>query len=72
MTDILIRDVPDEIVAAIDADAGKLGISRTEFLRRALANSVSRSGQTRLADLAWFEQTFTDLSDDDRMNEAWQ
>jgi predicted nucleic acid-binding protein len=34
MTDLLIRDVPDDIVAAIDADAGRLGLSRSEYLRR--------------------------------------
>ena len=36
MTDILIRDVPDEVLAAIDTKAKRVGLSRTEYLRRAL------------------------------------
>ena len=30
MTDILIRNVPDDIVAAIEANAKRAGLSRTE------------------------------------------
>ncbi len=29
MTDILIRDVPDEVLAAIDAKAKRVGLSRS-------------------------------------------
>jgi len=29
MTDVLIRDVPDEVIAALDAHAGRLGLSRS-------------------------------------------
>ena len=36
MTDILIRDVPDEVLAAIDAKATRMGLSWTAYLRRAL------------------------------------
>ncbi|MBA2282299.1 MAG: ribbon-helix-helix protein, CopG family [Acidimicrobiia bacterium] len=39
MTDILMRDVPDEVLAAIDAKAKRVGLSRTEYLRRALGNA---------------------------------
>lgn len=42
MTDLLIRDVPDDIVAAIDANAGRLGLSRTEYLRRTLTQAATR------------------------------
>jgi hypothetical protein len=35
VTDLLIRDVPDDVVAAIDADAVRLGLSRTEYAERA-------------------------------------
>ena len=31
VTDILVRDVPDDVVSALDARAAKLGLSRTEF-----------------------------------------
>ena len=37
MTDMLIRDVPDDVIAALDAHAGRLGLSRSEYVRRRLA-----------------------------------
>ena len=45
MVDLLIRDVPDDVVAAIDARAKRLGLSRTEFLRRQLTQAATRSGE---------------------------
>jgi hypothetical protein len=33
MTDVPIRDVPDEVIAAVDAHAARLGISRSEYVR---------------------------------------
>jgi plasmid stability protein len=30
MTDMLIRDVPDDVIAAVDARAGRLGLSCSE------------------------------------------
>ena len=45
MTDILIRDVPDEVLVAIDAKAKRVGLSRTEYLRRTLERErVSDAG----------------------------
>ena len=37
MPDVLIRDVPAEDLARIDGHAARLGLSRTEYLRRRLA-----------------------------------
>jgi plasmid stability protein len=34
MTDVLVRDVPDDVIAAVDARATRLGLSRSEYLRR--------------------------------------
>ena len=72
MTDILIRDVPDEVLAAIDAKAKRVGLSRTEYLRRALereriadANPVSIDQLKRIAALA------EDLDDRNVMSGAW-
>jgi hypothetical protein len=73
MTDLLIRDVPDDVVAAIDADAGRLGLSRSEYLRRALVRTARHStgGTVTVADLTWFDHTFVDLADEDVMRQAW-
>jgi hypothetical protein len=72
MTDILIRDVPDEVLAAIDTKAKRVGLSRTEYLRRALereriadANPVSVDQLKRVATLA------EDLDDPTVMSGAW-
>jgi hypothetical protein len=73
MADLLIRDVPDEVVTAIDADAKRLGLSRSEYLRRTLARSANApAGPVTIADLARFTETFADLTDPDVMQQAWQ
>lgn len=66
MTDVLVRDVPDDVVAALEARAARLGLSRNDFLRRRLAMSVSRE------DVETFSATFTDLADPEVMRGAWE
>jgi Ribbon-helix-helix protein, copG family len=72
MTDILIRDIPDDVVAAIDAKAQRAGLSRTEYLRRALARERRDDAhEVTVDDLARFAATFGDLADSDVMRRAW-
>ena len=70
MTDILIRDVPDEVVAALDTNARRAGLTRAEFLRRVLADqqgpAVTREQLNRFA-----ERT-ADLADPKVMAAAWR
>jgi ABC-type nitrate/sulfonate/bicarbonate transport system substrate-binding protein len=73
MTDVLIRDVPDEVVAALDAHAGRLGLSRSEYVRRRLAQDAAISGsRVRVSDLERFADVFRDLADADVMSQAWR
>ena len=73
IADILIRDVPDDVVAAIDAKAQRLGLSRTEYLRRALARErSSRDDEVTVDDLAAFARTFADLDNAEVMGRAWR
>ena len=73
MADILIRDVPDDVVHAIDARAKRQGISRTELLRRTLAQVATPVGRkTTREDLRWFSETFQDLADEEVMRRAWE
>lgn len=73
MTDVLIRGVPDDVIAAVDAHAGRLGLSRSEYLRRRLAQDAAASGSRVSAkDLARFAEVFGDLADPDVMSRAWQ
>ncbi len=72
MPDVLIRDVPDGVVAAIDARAAQLGMSRNEYLRRRLSQDARRSGSpVGVNDLRRFETMFGDLSDPEVMDQAW-
>lgn len=73
MTDVLVRDVPDDVVAALEARAARLGLSRSEFLRRRLAQEATSSATTVSSeDLAAFAQTFSDLADAEVMKGAWE
>jgi hypothetical protein len=72
LADILIRDVPDDVVAAIDTKARRAGISRTEYIRRSLSRERNDAAQeVRVEDLAAFAQTFADLDDPEVMGRAW-
>jgi hypothetical protein len=73
MTDVLIRDVPDDVIAALDAHAGRLGLSRSEYVRRRLAQDAALSGSpVSVQDLAQFTEVFGDLADPDVMSRAWR
>ena len=68
--DILIRDVPDDVVAALDANAKAAGQTRAEYLRRLLAEqqgpALTREQLTR------FTERTADLADPEVMAAAWR
>lgn len=73
MTDVLVRDVPDDVVAALEARAARLGLSRSEFLRRRLAQEAAANVTSVSSDdLAAFGETFADLADPEVMRGAWE
>jgi hypothetical protein len=73
MTDLLVRDVPEHVVAALDAQAAKLGLSRSQYLRRKLAQEAPAAADPVTADdLRSFSDAFADLSDPDVMRGAWE
>ena len=72
MTDILIRDVPDDVLAAIDSKAKRVGLSRSEYLRRALERErVPSSGPITVEQLARAAALAADLDDPEVMSGAW-
>ena len=71
MTDILIRNVDAEVVARIDNDAKRLGLSRSEYLRQGLAEIAYPRGRTTMADIERFATLASDLLDDEVMSKAW-
>ena len=72
MTDVYIRDVPDDVMAAIDRRADRLGLSRSAYLHRLLSQEA-RSDETAVTEpqLQRFSHSARDLADPDVMNQAW-
>jgi hypothetical protein len=72
MADIFIRDVPEAVLAKVDAHAARLGLSRVEYIRRRLAaDASSSSSPVSAGDLRAFADQFADLADPEVMNPAW-
>jgi hypothetical protein len=72
VNDILIRDVPNDVLAAIDAKARRVGLSRTEYIRRTLSRERDDGAtEVRVEDLVTFADTFADLADPQVMLQAW-
>jgi hypothetical protein len=73
VSDLLIRDIPDDVVTAIDARAARLGLSRTEYLRRRLAQDAALGeGTVTVDDLERFADMFAGLVDPSVMDQAWR
>jgi hypothetical protein len=72
-TDVLIRDVPGDVIAAVDAHASRLGLSRSEYVRRRLAQDAAvQDAAVSVEDLTRFAEVFSDLADPDVMSRAWR
>ena len=74
MPDILIRDLPEDVIAAIDASAARLGLSRNEYLRRELATKTHIDKPRRkvtVDDLKRLGSLISDLNDPEVMAGAW-
>lgn len=73
MADIIIPDVPDHTIAAIELKAQRLGLSRDSYLRRVLARERNiQSSEVSVVGMARFAEAFADLDDPDVMNRAWR
>jgi hypothetical protein len=73
MADMLIRDVPDDVVAVLEARARRLGLSRSEYVRRRLAQDAAvADSPVNARDLARFAESFSDLANPDVMSQAWE
>ena len=73
MADMLIRDVPDDVVAVLEARARRLGLSQGEYVRRRLAQDAAvPDSSVSPGDLVRFAESFSDLADPDVMSQAWE
>lgn len=72
MADVLIRDIPEDVLAAVDARAARLGLSRAAYIRRRLAAEAAASTATvSTADLRTLADLAADLEDPHVMGAAW-
>ncbi|MDQ1516624.1 MAG: hypothetical protein QOE80_2454 [Actinomycetota bacterium] len=71
MPDILIRDLPEHVIASIDANAQRLGLSRNEYLRRQLTSTAASPVKVTVEDLIRSARTFADINDPEVMAQAW-
>ncbi|MCW2529592.1 MAG: vapB2 [Pseudonocardiales bacterium] len=72
MSEILIRDVSDEVLAGLDANATRLGLSRVEYIRRRLAQDATSAMTVTMTDLRSFADAFADLADPAVIDDAWK
>ena len=72
MSEILIRDIPDDVLAALAQLAAKMGLSRTEYIRRWLIQDA-RAARISVTPDDWsrFTDTYRDLGDPTVMDRAW-
>lgn len=71
MADLLLRNLSDDDITAVDARSTKLGLSRNEYLRRLVHRDVDAQPVTA-DDLRDFAAVFADLEDPDVMSGAWE
>ncbi len=66
------RDVQEDVLAAIDARARRVGLPRTEYIRRTLPRERGAAAPAAaVEDLAEFANTFADLNLADVVGRAW-
>lgn len=72
MPDIRIRNFPGEDLALLDEQARRVGLSRTEYLRRRLHEQAHRGRASVTAeDLNALADLLPDLADSEVMRDAW-
>jgi len=73
MSEILIRGIPDDVLAALDQLAARMGLSRTEYIRRRLIQDA-RAARMSVTPEDWnrFTDSYRDLSDSAVMDHAWK
>lgn len=72
MTDVLIRNMPEDVLARIDLHAARLGLSRSEYLRRQITQDAARTtGAVSVEDLQHAADLTKDLLDEQVMRDAW-
>ena len=72
--DILIRGISDAAVKQLDSEAAEVGLSRNEYLRRKIENTVGPEPRKEITAEDWARtaRVHADLSDEELMRAAWR
>jgi len=73
MSEILIRGIPDDVLAVLDQLAARMGLSSTEYICRRLIQDA-RAARISVTPEDWsrFTDTYRDLGDPAVMDHAWK
>ena len=73
MPDVLVRGAREEVLAAIEAHAARLRLTRNEYLWRRLTQDARATGDetARAGDLRTFANPFADLAEPSVMRDGW-
>ncbi len=72
MVDIQINDVPDDVLAVVDANARRTQLSREEYLRLMLARERPLGQMVTLESFRRLAETYADAKDPEIMAGAWR
>ena len=77
MSDILIRDIPESVLASLDESARLAGLSRAEYIRRALTSTAEQDAARRgpkvtVDGLRRLTELCSDLADPEVVEAAWR
>ena len=73
MVDVLIHDIPDDVIDRIDSAAQVAGQTRTEYLRHQIGGiAAGGDAPVTLAGIDRFASHFTDRRDEDVLRDAWR
>lgn len=72
MADVQINDVPDDVLAVVDANARRAQLSREEYLRRVLARERPLGQMVTLESFRRLAETYADAKDPEIMAGAWR
>jgi hypothetical protein len=72
MSDVVIRGIPDDVLAVLDQLAARMGLSRAEYIRRRLIQDA-RAARISVTPDDWsrFTDTYRDLGDPAVMDRVW-
>jgi hypothetical protein len=76
MTDLVIPDLPDEVISAIDKKAKALGLTRVEYARRLVSEQDETDDsdlpELTIEDMRRYAELIQDLKNPEIMRKAWE